>query len=239
VAGPPVARVFEIGGGIAGVAVTCGKWVRILAVDRPARRQGIGSALAADAEVLGASVVAAEPGNYFTPGVALSDRGSIAFWRARGYAETQRTWNLEAELAALPGASGTRASHEDAGRVLDFIEGEFGRIWRFEASRAFDREEPTIFFAEEGGAVTGFAAHDANNRGLGFFGPMGVGRSMRGRGIGCRLLRASLADLRRLGFRRAVIPWTDALDFYRRCCSARPAQRFVAFALGAVIDSAP
>ena len=35
---------------------------------------------------------------------------------------------------------------------------------------------------------------------------------MRGRGIGCQLLLASLADLRRLGYERAVIPWTDALD---------------------------
>ena len=50
---------------------------------------------------------------------------------------------------------------------------------------------------------------------------------MRGRGVGCRLLLASLADLRRMGYARAVIPWTDALEFYRKCCGARPAHQFV------------
>jgi predicted N-acetyltransferase YhbS len=54
-------------------------------------------------------------------------------------------------------------------------------------------------------------------------------KSMRGKGVGCKLLLASLADLRRLGYARAVIPWTDALDFYRKCCGAIPAHRFVAF----------
>ena len=44
-AGPPTTRVFEQNGQILGAAVTCGKWLRILAVDRDARRQGIGTAL--------------------------------------------------------------------------------------------------------------------------------------------------------------------------------------------------
>jgi hypothetical protein len=54
---------------------------------------------------------------------------------------------------------------------------------------------------------------------------------MRGRGLGCALLLASLGDLRRLGYARAVIPWTDALDFYRKCCGAEPEHRFITFAL--------
>ena len=38
----------------------------------------------------------------------------------------------------------------------------------------------------------------------------------------------SIAD--RLGYARAVIPWTDAFDFYRKCSGAEPAHRFIAFA---------
>jgi GNAT superfamily N-acetyltransferase len=230
IAGAPTTRVFEHEGRPAGVAVTCGKWIRILGVDPAMRRQRIGSALAEDAEALGGRVVAAEPGNYFTPGVVLSDEGSLAFWRSRGYAETQRTWNLEVDLGGRLESGGTRALHADRGRVLDFIEREFGRIWRFEASRAFDRDQPTIFIEEQDGSIAGFAAHDVNNRGLGFFGPTGVAKSMRGQGIGGRLLQASLADLHRLGYARAVIPWTDAVDFYRKSSGAEPAHRFVAFA---------
>jgi hypothetical protein len=51
-------------------------------------------------------------------------------------------------------------------------------------------------------------------------------------------LLASLADLHRLGYDRAVIPWTDAFDFYRKCSGAEPTHRFIAFDEDEV-DSAP
>lgn len=217
IAGAPVARVCERDGQFLGAVVTCGKWLRILAVDRDHRNRGIGTTLLEDAK---ATVIAAEPGNYFTPGVL-----EPAFFIKRGYREKAKTWNLEVEL---DGFDDIAQRAEDRDRVLNFIEREFGRIWRFEAAKA-----PTIFIEEHEGEIAGFAAHDANNHGLGFFGPTGVKTSLRGRGIGGRLVRASLADLRRLGYRKAVIPWTDALDFYAKCCGAKPAHQFVA------VDSAP
>ena len=238
IAGEPVTRVFERNGNILGAAVRCGKWLRILAVDRDVRRQGIGSALLADS---GAKVIGAEPGNYFTPGVL-----DPTFFSKRGYRETARTWNLTwsaldcggkataLHAAAMPPeARAAAVLPQSRDRVLDFIEREFGAIWRFEAAKAFDADPPTIFIEEVDGEIAGFAAHDVNNRGLGFFGPTGVKESMRGRGIGCRLLLASLADLRRLGYQRAVIPWTDALAFYAKCCGAQPAHEFIR------LDSAP
>lgn len=229
--GAAVARVFEQEGRVAGVAVTCGKWLRILVVAREARRRGIGTALLTDAEAHGAGVVAAEPGNYFTPGLVTSDEGSIAFFRSRGYVETRWTWNLRAPLDGLPDSEpAIRPRHEDADRVLDFVEREFGRVWRFEASRAFHADVPRVFVCEQNGTVCGFAVHDVNNQGLGTFGPTGVAPSVRGRGIGRRLLLASLADLRALGYGSAIIPWTDAVDFYRRSCGAEPEHRFLAMA---------
>jgi GNAT superfamily N-acetyltransferase len=223
IAGAPTTRVFEHNGSIAGVAVSCGKWLRVLAVDPSARGQGIGTAL------LGSeSVIFAEPGNYLTPGVSMEDEGTRAFFRQRGFTEAQSTWNLEVALdGTLPESDANRPTHADADRVLAFVEREFGRIWRFEAAKAFEREVPPAFIAEEAGEITGFAVHDVNNRGLGFFGPTGVAKSKRGKGVGCRLLLASLADLLRMGYPRAVIPWTDALEFYRKCCGAVPAHRFV------------
>jgi mycothiol synthase len=119
-----------------------------------------------------------------------------------------------------------RVSAASRDRVLTFIEKEFGSIWRFEASNAGDN----LFYVEVDGNIAGFAAHDANNRGLGFFGPTGIAREYRGRGLGAALLRASLADLHRLGYERAIIPWTDALDFYRKACGATVAARFVTLA---------
>lgn len=222
-AGSPTTRVFEQNGQIKGAAVTCGKWLRILAVDRDARRRGIGTALMSNEQV-----IFAEPGNYLTPGVLDTDEATKAFLRNRGFIEGPSTWNLEVDITQIEGHA-TRPNHDDAERVLAFVEREFGRMWRFEAAKAFERDLPPAFIEENAGEITGFSVHDVNNRGLGFFGPTGVAKSMRGKGIGCRLLLASLADLRRLGYARAVIPWTDALDFYRKCCGAEPAHRFIAF----------
>jgi len=211
----------------AGVSVTCGKSLRILAVDRSQRRHGIGSALLRDAELRGARIIAAEAGNYFTPGLVMSDTATIEFFTKRGYRDTANTYNLIAiNLPVEIPQDVMRITQQTRDRVLTFIEKEFGRIWRFEASNAGDN----LFYVEVDGQIAGFAAHDANNRGLGFFGPTGVARAHRGRGLGGRLLAASLADLRRLGYERAVIPWTDALDFYRKACGATVAARFVTLA---------
>jgi GNAT superfamily N-acetyltransferase len=234
IAGAPVTRVIEEGGALVAAAVQCGKWLRILIVDRSHRRRGLGSQLIGDAQV-----IAAEPGNYFTPGVPMGDEGARAFFKARGFSEGPTTWNLHVTLSRGDDeeSQNARSSHleilrcdqDDEGRVLAYVEREFGRIWQFEAAKAFEREVPPAFISEENGEITGFAVHDVNNRGLGWFGPTGVSQSMRGRGIGGRLLLASLADLRRMGYARAIIPWTDALDFYRKVCGANPAEQFIAF----------
>jgi len=218
IGGAPVVRVY---GDFLGAAVTCGKWLRILVVDREARRRGIGSALLADSN---AQVIFAEPGNYFTPGVWAKDESTLAFFRKHGYAEKARTWNLEVPLTEEPRNRGTE---EPNARVLSFIEQHFGRIWRFESSRARG-----IVISETNGEITGFAAYEANNRGLGVFGPTGVAKPLRGRGIGRELLLAALAELRALGYERAIIPWTDALAFYRKSCGAEPAHEFIALNSG-------
>jgi GNAT superfamily N-acetyltransferase len=225
--GAPVVHVFEEEGTIAGVSVTCGHMLRVLAVDRDLRLRGFGSALLAEAERR-AHVVFAEGGNYFTPGVVEEDQQTRSFFRKHGYIESRWTWNLETANLPVSADDGVlRASHADRERVLAFIEHEFGAMWRFECSRAFEREVPPLFFAEHAGEITGFAAYDINNASLGFFGPTGVARKSRGRGCGRSLLMASLAEMRRMGYERAVIPWTEALDFYRKSCDAEPTHRFV------------
>jgi GNAT superfamily N-acetyltransferase len=214
VAGEPAARVF---GDFQGIAVRCGRTLRILAVDRAHRNRGIGQALLDDAN---AAVIGAEGGNYFTPGVVTTDENTIRFLMKRGYRETAQTQNLIARELPTEPPEGVKE-----GQVADFIEREFGRIWRFEASNA-----PKVFYVEQNGEIAGFAAHDANNRGLGFFGPTGVAKKHRGKGLGRKLLLATLADMRRQGYEEAVIPWTDAIEFYERSCGAEVQHRFVTLA---------
>jgi GNAT superfamily N-acetyltransferase len=214
VAGEPRVRVF---GDFQGIAVSCGKALRILAVKREERGKGIGSALLEDAN---ATLIAAEGGNYFTPGIVTTDGNTIRFLEKRGYRQTAQTQNLLARNLPMDMPEDVKE-----GNVLDFIEQEFGRIWRFEAEHA-----RKVFYVEENGQVAGFAAHDANNRGLGFFGPTGVARRHRGKGLGRKLLLAALADMRRQGYHQAVIPWTDAIGFYERSCGAEIQHRFVTLA---------
>jgi mycothiol synthase len=251
IAGEPVTRVYERGGGIVGAATHCGKWLRILIVARDERRKGIGSALLEDANP---QVIAAEPGNYFTPGVSPDLLPFFAAWKnqAGTWKIQASTWNLQVRLSSSEFLGVPRGSSEGIGgdsrgtprnpgnpeeleETLAFIEREFGRIWRFEASRA----PHNLFITREGDEITGFVVHDANNRGLGWFGPTGVARAHRGKGLGKALLLTSLGEMHRQGYAEAVIPWTDAVDFYRKSCGAEPAHRFIALVKQQPIDSAP
>ena len=219
IAGLPAVRVW---GDFAGTSVTCGKWLRILAVDHAQRGRGIGTALLRDAELRGVTGIGAEAGNYFTPGVL---EGQEEFFLKRGYKVISRTQNLE--TTELPAESPLRpTANSQRPTVLEFIERHFGRTWAFEAARG------VLFHVEEGGEIAGFAAHEANNRGLGFFGPTGVAAAHRGKRLGWQLLHACLADARRLGYPRVVIPWTDAISYYEKGCGARVAHRFVVLRKG-------
>ena len=213
-AGEPVVRVFEEGGRIRGVAVRCGKYLRLLAVARDHRRRGIGTALLRDAD---AEVIAAEAGNYFTPGVFEKDLGTISFLRSRGYRDGRTVWNLDVECSGELPQSDSGGKPSDS--ALQFIEREFGPAWRLEAERGY------VVYMDG----IGFAAYEANNRGLGNFGPTGVIKAARGSGYGRELVMAALRGLRGLGYQHAIIPWTEATAYYPRVCGAKPAHRFVTF----------
>jgi GNAT superfamily N-acetyltransferase len=222
--GDPVIRVHEEHGKLLGISVTSGSVLRLIAVDPEHRRRGIGSRL------LHGRVAFAEAGNYFTPGVIESDTATRAFFAKHGFIEEQWTSNLETtQLPESIPAGVQRVSEATRERVLAFVASHFGPAWRFECQNAGSR----LFFIERDGEIAGFAAHDATNRGLGFFGPTGVAESMRGRGLGTLLLHASLADFRTMGYTRVVIPWTEAIDFYAKACAARVTHRFVTMSVGA------
>jgi GNAT superfamily N-acetyltransferase len=221
-AGEPQPRVCLENGDIVGIAVTCGEALRLLAVDPAHRRRGIATQLLGNERI-----VAAEPGNYFTPGVIESDAATRAFFRKQGYVEDRWTINLVTATRGnlAPAEPVHRAIGTARDRVLTFANDRFSPIWRFECENAGDN----LFFIEHDGRIAGFAAHSANNRLLGTFGPTGVAPELRGRGYGRALLLAALADLARAGFDQAVIPWTDAIDFYRKSCGAEVVARFVRY----------
>ncbi|HVR43612.1 MAG TPA: GNAT family N-acetyltransferase [Thermoanaerobaculia bacterium] len=236
--GPARTLVAESGGELTGAVTFTPRGVRLIAVRRSRRRGGIGSALLEEAERTirsGRLEVFAEAGNYFIPGVPSEGRAMLAFFMARGYEpESGLAENLEVELQSNPsipkqwGRGISRASAVESDDIAAFITARFGALWAFEAARAMRNDPPTVFVARgRSGEIGGFAAYEAVNVGLGFFGPMGVAESLRGRGLGRRLLLASLRDLRRMGHARAVISWTANAAFYTSVCGARPSLHMI------------
>lgn len=216
----------------AGLSVTCGRHLRLLVVDRARRGRGIGSRLLIDAEKRlaarhAAIDVAAEPGNYFTPGVREDDPSTLGFFLHRGYDVRGHAVSLSVALDGFAVENGiVQAQQAERDEILALAEQHFGAGWRFECARAFDVATPTVVIARRGSALAGFAAFEANNRGLGSFGPAGVIASERERGTGGRLARAALASLAALGFTRAIIPWVSDAAFYRKACGAVVDARF-------------
>ncbi len=235
------------GAELVGVAVASSRWIRLLAVAPAARRRGIGTALLAAAEsvIIGTTArTMDQPGNYLAPGVDVRNRDTIAWLERRGYQPIAENTNLvielagnqrvsperAADLAARAAASGyqvRRARPEDRA-VPATVELAFGRAWAFEVDRALGGDPPAVHVALDAeGTVAAFAAHDGNNRGLGWFGPGGTLMPHRGKGLGEALLVACLADLAGEGRQSCTVAWIGPRDFYQRAAGIAREDRFV------------
>lgn len=146
-------------------------------------------------------------------------------------------------VARADGYTVRRATLADAEPLHQMITGSFAPVWSFEVARALGPplrsdatecaselpEGPAVHVAFDGtGAIVAFAAHDGNNRGLGWFGPMGTLEQHRGHGLGEALLIGCLLDVadRPDG---GVIAWVGPVGFYSRASGAVPDRRFVVF----------
>jgi GNAT superfamily N-acetyltransferase len=214
--------------------VVCRRFLRILAVAPDARRRGIGSRLLAEAERIAAPekrlVVAAQPGNYLGPGVDVTDGETIDFFTRRGYQRRGEAENMAVPLPAPPaspieGYEVRRATAGDATTLADWIAPSFGAAWAYEVGRALDGGG--VHVARRDGRPVAFAAHDGNNRGLGWFGPAATHPDHRGAGVGAALLLACLADVAAAGHTRGVIAWIGPRAFYEKTAGAVSDRRFL------------
>ncbi|WP_428268170.1 GNAT family N-acetyltransferase [Haliangium sp.] len=229
-------------GALVGLIAACGAWLRVLAVHPERRGRGLGSELlaAGEAEVArsGASLVRVldQPGNYLAPGVDVRNRATIGWLERRGYHHRGVRENLIVDVAsdsrarrdhaqalalALPGYELRRARPDDADALRALIAGEFSDGWAFEVTRALGHAPPAVHLAvhRDDDAITAFAAHDGNNRGLGWFGPAGTLPAHRGRGLGSALLSACLADVAEAGHVRCEVAWIGPREFYERAAA--------------------
>ncbi|MFT3695062.1 MAG: GNAT family N-acetyltransferase [Kofleriaceae bacterium] len=159
------------------------------------------------------------------------------------------------ELAHKCRANGyeIRRAHPDEAELLAAVAKEFGGAWPFELARAlghtFDlapAEETTrltnapesitstndalgsgVHVALKDGVYCAFAAHDGNNRGLGWFGPTGTWPDHRGNRLGEALLLACLVDVADF-HDHCEVAWIGPRPFYEKVASIAMDRRFVA-----------
>ncbi|MCG8425280.1 MAG: GNAT family N-acetyltransferase [Proteobacteria bacterium] len=236
---------------LAGIAASSASWLRIVAVDPQFRGLGVGSALVEDCERAiarsGSSVVRLldEPGNYLAPGIDQRNRDTIAWLERRGYVQRGHNTNLLIDVLdnprVTPAIADTladackrhnylvrRANQTDAAALDAMIRAEFSAGWAFEVGRALGRARSGVHVAvhQPSRQIAAFAAHDGNNRGLGWFGPAGTLPDHRGRGLGRALLVACLLDVAAAGHPVCEVAWIGPREFYDRVAGIAGQRRF-------------
>jgi len=235
-----------------GVAATCARWLRLLAVRPDARGAGVGSALLAIAEdamradgVTSARALS-QPGNYLAPGIDEHNVETIAWLERRGWVRgTERTHNIHVRVRDNPRVSAARAAQladdargrgytirrgrrDERAALAAAIAAEFGGAWPFEVARALAFDPPGVHVAIHAGgtaAYAAFAAHDGNNQGLGWFGPAGTWPAHRGQGLGEAVLLACLVDVA-AAHDRCEVAWIGPRPFYDKVAGVDADRRF-------------
>ncbi|MFW5867617.1 MAG: GNAT family N-acetyltransferase [Armatimonadota bacterium] len=126
--------------------------------------------------------------------------------------------NAKLEALAERGITIRRAQPWEISPLRRFIEDHFSEGWADEASVGFANTPVSVFIAQDGARIVGFAAYECTRRG--FFGPMGVDEAFRKRGIGAALTLACLRAMWRMGYGYAIIGAAGPKDFYAKCCGA-------------------
>ena len=230
---------------LVGVAAVCATWLRVLAVAPHARGQGVGSALLAACEAGDQPRLRTldQPGNYLAPGIDERNTHAIAWlekrgWRRDGEPRTNVLIDVrgnprvsEARARELATAAATRGyevrrAHKGETALLDAVGTAFGGAWPFELASALEVDPPGVHVAHANGAYCAFAAHDGNNRGLGWFGPTGTWPDHRGHGLGEALLVACLVDVAR-DHAQCEVAWIGPRPFYDKVAGIAAERRFV------------
>ena len=214
-------------------------YIKLVAVEGKCRRQGIGSALYDAAEKaltnVGVSLIRwlDVPLNYFMPGIDPRYTPAICLAWKKGFTQFGESINMVADLTvsewdtsdeelqlAGKGLEIRRAVKNDKTGLLRFLEQDW-LLWQHETLMALENEPPSAHIALRDGEILAFSLHDANNKGTGWFGPMGTHASLRGMGVGSLLLKRCLKDMRQQGYTTAIIPWVGPVAFYAHYVNAR------------------
>ena len=102
--------------------------------------------------------------------------------------------------------------------IIDWVSQHFSTGWAAETDVAISNTPRSCFVAVEASKIIGFACYDATA--LGYFGPTGVEKTERGKGIGQALLRACLLDMKLKGYGYAIAGDVNDPGYYRKAVGA-------------------
>lgn len=207
-------------------------YVKMLVIDAKYQRKGIGSRLLREMEkhicshgIKTIRLFETAP-NYLVPGLDVRYTRAMIFFEKNGYERFGETFNLEVDLStdafdtaaqeqelAAAGVEIRRALMADSDEISLFLQKHWP-AWVEEVQASLLNYPISLHLACKNRQLIGFSAHNCNNKGTGWFGPMGTAPESRRLGIGGTLLRRCLRDIKEEGKRFATIPWVGPIGFY-------------------------
>lgn len=145
------------------------------------------------------------------------DSAADSLFRARGFAEARRFWDMAIEFDAEPPEPAVPVDtfrEEDAPAFHGALEEAFSEHWEHEGEpfeewwarqRRRENYDPSLWFVvRDGDELAGVARNEARPL-SGYVGALGVRRRWRGRGYGRALLLHAFREFRRRGLLRATL----------------------------------
>lgn len=207
-------------------------YIKILCVAKDYRRQKIASRLFYNIEEKfndeGVHLIRAGESypNYLFPGVDPFYTEAVCFFEINGFVKFNDTANLIVELTQQNFCTKDeekklqneniyikRAEQKDKDKIIEWLNASFAG-WIPEVTEAFKNDPISVFISGKAGSIWAFSAYEANNKGTGWFGPMGTDIYARGKGIGAVLLKKCLYAMKEEGFTKGIIPWVGPIPFY-------------------------
>ena len=207
-------------------------YIKLFAVDKNQRRQGLGKKLyekvASRFQKKKVSIIRVydAPLNYFMPGIDPRYTAALCFFERLGFRRFGEACNLKVDLQKQDWSVSedieklkkddiliSRVRNIDKKELLEFVEQEW-KLWKHEIRVALKSKPPAVHIAREKGKIKAFSAYNGNNIDTGWFGPMGTHPDLRGKGIGGILLKLCLQDMKEKGFNHSTIAWVGPISFY-------------------------
>ncbi len=180
------------------------------------------------------------PPDYWCPGVDVRHTPALYFLKSNKFNKRHERINLSVDLTSPSLAQPpeirrgnyifSRATVQDKGELIAFVQKHFGiGFWPQETALVFDNEPVTNFIARDAttSKLLGWASHSCNFSGS--FGPTGVLKDLRGRGIGGVLLQWCMHDLKTtFKQKEMIIRWVtgNTVKFYSKAVDAYISQVF-------------